>query len=86
MGEYVVTFARSARRDLEEFPRSVVTRVVTRIESLGILPRPAGCRKLQGTDALYRIRIGDYRVIYSVDDEKRVVDVVAVRHRSDAYR
>jgi mRNA interferase RelE/StbE len=86
MGEYVVTFARSARRELEGFPRSVVTRVVTRIESLGISPRPAGCRKLQGTGALYRIRIGDYRVIYSVDDEKRVVDVVAVRHRSDAYR
>ena len=85
MGEYVVTFARSARRELEGFPRSVVTRVVTRIESLGISPRPAGCRKLQGMGALYRIRIGDYRVIYSVDDEKRVVDVVAVRHRSDAY-
>ena len=86
MGEYVVTFARSARRELEGFPRSVVTRVVTRIESLGISPRPAGYRKLQGTGALYRIRIGDYRVVYSVDDEKRVVDVVAVRHRSDAYR
>ena len=77
MGEYVVTFARSARRELEGFPRSVVTRVVTRIESLRISPRPAGCRKLQGTGALYRIRIGDYRVIYSVDDEKRVVDLVA---------
>ena len=63
MGEYVVTFARSARRELEGFPRSVVTRVVTRIESLGISPRPAGCRKLQSTGALYRIRIGDYRVI-----------------------
>jgi mRNA interferase RelE/StbE len=86
MGEYVVTFARSARRELEGFPRSVVTRVVTRIESLGISPPPAGCRKLQGTGALYRIRIGDYRVIYSVDDGKRVVDIVAVRHRSDAYR
>lgn len=86
MVEYVVTFARSARRELEGFPRSVVTRVVTRIESLGISPRPASCRKLQGTGALYRIRIGDYRVIYSVDDEKRVVDVVAVRHRGDAYR
>ena len=77
MGEYVVTFARSARRELEGFPRSVVTRVVTRIESLRISPRPAGCRKLHGTGALYRIRIGDYRVIYSVDDEKRVVDLVA---------
>ncbi|MDQ7841528.1 MAG: type II toxin-antitoxin system RelE/ParE family toxin [bacterium] len=86
MVEYAVTFALSARRELEGFPRSVVTRVVTRIESLGISPRPAGCRKLQSRGALYRIRIGDYRVIYSVDDEKRVVDVVAVRHRSDAYR
>jgi mRNA interferase RelE/StbE len=86
MAEYVITFARSARRELEGFPRSVVTRVLPRIESLGVSPRPAGCRKLQGTGGLYRIRIGDYRLIYSVDDEKRVVDVVAVRHRSDAYR
>ena len=86
MREYAVTFVRSARKELEELPRSVVTRVVIRIESLGISPRPAGCRKLQGAADLYRIRVGDYRVIYAVDDERHVVDVVAVRHRSDAYR
>ncbi|MBM3471440.1 MAG: type II toxin-antitoxin system RelE/ParE family toxin [Armatimonadetes bacterium] len=67
-------------------PGSAVTRVATRIGSLGISPRPAGCHKLQDTGALNRIRIGDYRFVCSVDDEERLVDVVAVRHRSHAYR
>ncbi|HEX5138271.1 MAG TPA: type II toxin-antitoxin system RelE/ParE family toxin [Planctomycetota bacterium] len=53
---------------------------------LGSDPRPAGCRKLHAADDLWRVRIGDYRVIYSIDDSKRRVDVNAVRHRSDAYR
>ena len=57
-----------------------------RIELLATNPRPAGCRKLEGAEDLWRIRIGDYRVIYSVDDARRIVDVSAVRHRSDAYR
>jgi mRNA interferase RelE/StbE len=86
MSPYAVTFARSARRELEALDRPLVARVFKRIEALTGNPRPAGCRKLVGQVNLWRIRIGDYRLIYEVDDGKRVVDVVAVRHRSDAYR
>jgi mRNA interferase RelE/StbE len=84
--EYAITFARSARRELERLERSLVQRVLLRIEELAADPRPSGCRKLQGGSDLWRIRIGDYRVVYTVNDGQRVVDVVAVRHRREVYR
>ncbi|MBU1878417.1 MAG: type II toxin-antitoxin system RelE/ParE family toxin, partial [Chloroflexi bacterium] len=49
-------------------------------------PRPLGCRKLQGVENLWRVRVGDYRVIYQVLDDELVVDIVAVRHRGQAYK
>ena len=86
MATYAITFARSARKELERLGEPIGTRVFLRIERLGSDPRPAGCRKLEGAEDLWRIRIGDYRVIYSVDDSGRVVDITAIRHRSDVYR
>jgi mRNA interferase RelE/StbE len=86
MADYEVTFARSARRELEALDSPIVARIITRIESLAGQPRPAGSRKLHGAQDLWRIRVGDYRVVYAVDDRKHTVDVVRVRHRRDAYR
>jgi mRNA interferase RelE/StbE len=59
---------------------------VARIEQLASNQRPSGARKLEGEQHLWRIRVGDYRVVYSIDDGQRVVDVVRVRHRREAYR
>ena len=84
--EYQIVFARSARRELDDLPRSLGLRILRRIESLTLTPRARGCRKLVGSTNLWRMRIGDYRVIYGVDDAQRIVDIVAIRHRSDAYR
>jgi mRNA interferase RelE/StbE len=86
VAEYAVTFSRSARKELEEFPPQLVERIFPKIESLALQPRPAGCKKLKGAQNLWRIRVGDYRVVYSLDDSRRAVDIVAVRHRSEAYR
>jgi mRNA interferase RelE/StbE len=86
MAEYAVTFARSARKELEALAPALVARVMGRIERLAVEPRPGGARKLQGEQDLWRIRVGDYRVVFSVDDRQRVVDVVRVRHRRDVYR
>jgi len=86
MPEYTITFAQSARKDLERLSASIVNRVFSKIEALAQNPRPSGCRKLQGVENLWRIRAGDYRVVYQVFDEELVVDIVAVRHRSKAYR
>ena len=86
MANYGITFARSARRELETLDASIVRRVISRIEGLAQDPRPPGSRKLQGEQNLWRIRIGDYRVIYSVDNRQRIVDIVRIRHRREAYR
>ncbi len=85
MPDYTITFARSARKELEALAPSLINRIFPKIENLSKNPRPKGCRKLQGKSGLYRLRIGDYRVIYTVDDNSRNVDIVAVRHRSRAY-
>ena len=86
MAEYRVVFARSARRELEGLEARVARRVISRVEALATDPRPVGCVKLQGAADLWRIRIGDYRVVYAIDDNAHLVDVRIVRHRSDAYR
>ena len=84
--EYAITFARSARKELESLDRPLVNRIFPVIESLAQNPRPAKCKKLSGVQNRWRIRIGDYRVIYQIIDDDKVVDIVAVRHRREAYR
>lgn len=86
MDEYAVVFARSARKELERLDGPISSRILRRIEGLARAPRPEGCRKLHGASNLWRIRVGGYRVLYAVDDAQKVVDIIAVRHRSDAYR
>jgi mRNA interferase RelE/StbE len=61
-------------------------RIVLRIQSLGENPRPSGCEKLSGHLDRYRVREGNYRIVYSIDDGKSLVDVVKVGHRKDVYR
>jgi mRNA interferase RelE/StbE len=85
VANYSITFARSARKELEALPNPLIKRIFTKIESLADEPRPNRCRKLQGFKDLWRIRIGDYRVIYSIDDSLETVDIVAIRHRREAY-
>ena len=85
MADYSISFAKSARKELEGLDTVVVQRVFPKIEALAKQPRPPGCRKLEGFKNLWRIRIGDYRVIYSIDDDKRIIDITGVRHRSKAY-
>jgi mRNA interferase RelE/StbE len=71
MADYEVTFARAARKELEALPNFLIQRIFLKIESLRETHRPPGCRKLQGADNLWRIRIGDYRVIYAIYDSKK---------------
>jgi mRNA interferase RelE/StbE len=83
---YAITFARSARKELENLDPALVDRIFPLIESLAQNPRPPKCKKLSGVQNLWRIRIGDYRVIYHIYDADKVIDIVAVRHRREAYR
>ncbi len=86
MAVYEVTFARSARRELQALPDKLAARIFARIEALAVNPRPHGCVKLQGQSQLWRIRVGEYRVVYKIDDSDRVVDITVIRHRREAYR
>lgn len=85
MASYNIEFARSALKDLRRLDKGVVSRIIVEIEALRVEPRPAGCRKLVGSDDLYRIRIGDYRVIYSIHDRLLIVGIERIRHRREAY-
>ena len=82
---YAIRVKRSAERDLESLPREVLRRVADAIRALKIDPRSAACKKLRGGKG-YRVRVGDYRVLYSIDDSLRIVEVAAVGHRRDVYR
>jgi len=86
MDSYNITFARSARKELEKLAPLLIHRIFPKIQSLAESPHPKGCKKLQGENRLWRIRIGDYRVVYSVDDHGKNIDIVAIRHRKDIYR
>ena len=86
MDECQILFARSARKELEKLPAGEVSRIFPKIEALANTPRPEGCRKLVGESDLWRIRVGQYHVIYSINDKNRIIDVISVRHRSEAYR
>ena len=86
MSKYLITFARSARKELEALDGKLVNRIFPKIENLSIEPRPAGCRKLVGNKHLWRLRVGDYRIVYSIDDDNNLVDIIAVRDRKEAYK
>lgn len=86
MSEYSIVFTRSARKELEGLREAIQIRVLSRIEELSSNRRPTGVRKLVGWQSLWRLRIGEYRVIYGVYDERNLVDIICIRHRKDAYR
>jgi mRNA interferase RelE/StbE len=85
MADYILTFARSARKELEALDPALVNRIFPKTEALAKDPHPRNCHKLKGEKNLWRIRVGDYRVIYAIYDRELQVDIVAVRHRSKAY-
>jgi mRNA interferase RelE/StbE len=86
VADYAVVFARSARKELQNLDPQVARRIIKQIETLVTDPRPSGVAKLEGATDLWRIRVGQWRVVYRISDRDLLVDVVAVRHRSDAYR
>ncbi len=85
MADYNITFVRSARKELEALDAAIVKRILSKIEALALGPNPKGCRKLHGEEDLWRIRVGLYRVIYAIYHKDKIVDIIAVRHRSKAY-
>ena len=85
MTVYTVTFAASAKREFRDLPPDAIERIRPRIRQLGDDPRPPGCKMLHGYKNRWRIRIGDYRIVYSVNDSAKTVDVTRIAHRREVY-
>ena len=83
---YRILLERAVEKDLTRLSSEIHGRVISAIRGLATIPRPPGCRKLAGSKNDWRIRVGDYRVIYEIADEIRVVRVNRVRHRREVYR
>jgi mRNA interferase RelE/StbE len=84
--EYVVLFCRSAQKELDALPEELISRILVKIEGLAVEPRPDGCKKLKGKQNHWRVRLSDYRIIYSIDDDSLNIEIITIRHRSQAYR
>jgi len=84
--KYSIVFAPAALRQLRKLPTRDQRRIVQEIESLADDPRPPGVKKLVGEDNLWRIRVGDYRVVYEIKNAKLLVLVLRIAHRKDIYR
>ena len=86
MASYSVELTRTAEKQLRRAAKRDRHRIIEAIESLSEKPRPRDARKLQGYDEVYRIRVGQYRVVYEVYDDRVVIIVLKVGHRKDIYR
>ena len=82
---YQVVVFRPAQKEIKALDQTVRIRIIEALKTLATDPRPHNCRKLTGAQNRWRIRIGDYRAIYAVNDNDRLVEIIAVRHRSKAY-
>jgi len=84
MENYKIEIKKSAAKEIRKLPKNDINRIVEKIQMLSSDPRPSGCKKLSG-DEKYRIRIGTYRILYSIHDNKLVIFIVKVGHRKDIY-
>jgi mRNA interferase RelE/StbE len=85
VSKYRVALTSSAEKELQGLPAKMVARIVPRLEALAETPRPPGCKKLKGGDKEWRIRVGDYRAVYEIDDAAKTVDVTRIAHRREVY-
>jgi mRNA interferase RelE/StbE len=85
VNSYAVEVKPPARKELEALPDNVLARVVRKLEALAETPRPTGCKKLKGYKDHWRVRVGDWRVVYIIDDAAKSVSVTRIAHRRDVY-
>ena len=85
MSRYTVKLSKSANRTLDAFNSALQRRIVQRLDELGENPRPPGSKNLAGAD-FWRTRVGDYRIVYSIEDQVLMVLVIRIGHRREVYR
>lgn len=84
---YKIIIDNSAEKDLDSLSKETIKKVIKVIDKLASDPKPSGVKKLKASDEnLYRVRSGDYRIVYAVADEIKIVNIRRIRHRKDVYR
>lgn len=83
---YQISIAPAAERQLKKLPEQVVAQIVPLLKSLAEDPRPVGVKKLKGGDGIWRVRTGDYRILYTVEDRKLTILVLSIDHRKQVYK
>ena len=84
MADYTIVLTRTVQKQLDKLPDTVISTLLNAIDELASNPRPDGCKKLKGRTG-YRIRKGDYRIIYSIEDKHLIVEIIALGHRRNIY-
>ncbi|NEP76510.1 type II toxin-antitoxin system RelE/ParE family toxin [Okeania sp. SIO2G5] len=85
MDFYKIQWKQSAKKELKKLDKKVIPRILDAVSSLTEDPHPKGHKKLQGAEHTYRLRVGDYRVVYSVRSKILTIEIIRVRHRKDVY-
>ncbi len=86
MALYELRWKESAKKELKGLDKPMIKRLLENITQLAENPRPVACKKLQGADNLYRVRVADYRVVYSIDDNVLIIEIIRVGHRRKIYQ
>lgn len=85
MGDYSVEVKPSAQKELEALPDNILARVLQKMETLRTAPRPAGWKKLKGYRDQWRVRVGDWRVVYIINDPAKLISITRIAHRREVY-
>jgi mRNA interferase RelE/StbE len=85
MDSFQIRWRNSTKKDLRRIASKEIPRIIAAVEALSMNPFPAGCTKLSGSEYAYRIRVGDYRIIYEIIGNELVIEVIKVGHRRDVY-
>jgi mRNA interferase RelE/StbE len=86
MDSYKISWKRSALKELYKIRKEYISRIIKAVEELSSNPLPTGVKKLTGSERTYRLRVGNYRVIYELFEEKLIIHIVRIRHRREVYR
>ncbi len=86
MKSYKVVLSKTAEKNLTKLPSQIVSKIIPVLQSLQDNPRPVGCKKLKGFVDLWRVRVGNYRIVYAIEDVILLVDIREIGHRKDIYK
>lgn len=86
MASFQIKWKPSAEKELRKLPKPMIKRILVAVSELASDPNPIGSRKLVGSEHSYRVRVGDYRVIYDVQNSELIIEIVRVAYRKDVYR